>query len=169
MGHRVLVVGLLLGLAVQVQAEQRFRGRVAPQLAGCRLRFLGAAGMVTGSMHMLEANGRRLLVDCGMRQGRDRRFETTIPDEAVRANAMLLTHAHIAHIDHSGDIPLLVKRGFTGKIHCTPGTAALCKILLIQQTKARRPRPGTRGTGRPSRATPSPTPSARSGSSRSTE
>jgi metallo-beta-lactamase family protein len=101
-----------------------------PAAAGCRIRFLGAAGGVTGSMHLLEVNGRRLLVDCGMRQGKDRGQlgdRCQVPSEAVAADAMLLTHAHV---DHSGDIPLLVKNGFRGKIYCTPGTAALCQALL---------------------------------------
>ena len=122
----------------------------APAAQGCRLRFLGAAGMVTGSMHMLEAGGRRLLVDCGMRQGRDRGQlgdRVTMPPEAVAADAMVLTHAHV---DHSGDIPLLVKSGFRGKIHCTPATADLCRALLedsarLQQRRSKAHRGDRRG------------------------
>ena len=143
----LLLTAILFGSPVQARHRHRLPGQRLAQPArlavapGCRLRVLGAAGMVTGSMHVLEAGGQRLLVDCGMRQGRDRRQagDRPVPAEAASAGAMLLTHAHV---DHSGDIPLLVKNGFRGKIHCTPGTAALCQALLVdsarvQERKAR--------------------------------
>jgi metallo-beta-lactamase family protein len=93
-------------------------------------RFLGAAQEVTGSMHLLETPGGKLLVDCGLFQGRreeSRRRNTELPREAVAADAVLLTHAHI---DHSGSLPTLVKRGFRGTIWATPATRDLCSYLL---------------------------------------
>jgi metallo-beta-lactamase family protein len=95
-----------------------------------RLTFLGAARTVTGSMHRLEVRDRAFLVDCGMYQGR--RHDAThrnrhLPNKATEADDVLLTHAHI---DHSGNIPTLVKRGFKGNIHCTHATAELCGAML---------------------------------------
>jgi metallo-beta-lactamase family protein len=95
-----------------------------------RLTFLGAAQTVTGSMHLLTVDERQLLVDCGMYQGK--RKEATqknrnLPRQASGADGMILTHAHI---DHSGNIPTLVKRGFAGQIHCTAATADLCHAML---------------------------------------
>ncbi len=107
-----------------------------------RLSFLGAAQTVTGSMHHLQVRDQSLLVDCGMYQGR--RKEATernrnVPRKAVESDVMLLTHAHI---DHSGNLPSLVKRGFSGPIHCTSATADLCEAMLrdsarIQEADAR--------------------------------
>jgi metallo-beta-lactamase family protein len=93
-----------------------------------KLRILGAAGEVTGSNYMIEANGWKILVDCGFHQGQD---EQKHEGEAFSYNpaeidALLLTHAHI---DHSGRIPLLVKNGFKGKIYCTFATSELVEIL----------------------------------------
>ena len=95
-----------------------------------RLSFLGGARTVTGSMHLLEAAGASLLVDCGLFQGR--RAESIqrnrrVPRAASAADHVLLTHAHI---DHSGNLPTLVKRGFRGQIHCTSATADLCQAML---------------------------------------
>jgi metallo-beta-lactamase family protein len=93
-------------------------------------RFLGAAQEVTGSMHLLETPGGTLLVDCGLFQGRReeaRRRNTDLPRAAVSADAVLLTHAHV---DHSGSLPTLVKRGFRGRIWSTPATRDLCSYLL---------------------------------------
>lgn len=94
------------------------------------LTFHGAAGTVTGSMHLLEAAGARVLVDCGLFQGRrseseerNRRF----PFDPASLDAVILTHAHI---DHSGSLPTLVKAGFRGSIWCTPATRDLCSIML---------------------------------------
>ena len=94
------------------------------------IRFLGAAETVTGSMHLLEVGDRSLLVDCGMYQGRRseaRHRNRNLPRRAAEADAVLLTHAHI---DHSGNLPSLVKRGFKGPIHCTAATADLCGAML---------------------------------------
>ena len=94
------------------------------------LTFLGAAGTVTGSKYLLEVDGRRLLIDCGLFQGyKQLRLQNwaPLPIRPSTLDAVLLSHAHI---DHSGYLPLLVKRGYRGRVWCTPGTAALCEILL---------------------------------------
>lgn len=94
------------------------------------LSFLGAAGTVTGSRYLLTANNRRVLIDCGLFQGyKQLRLKNWSPPpfNPQDIDAVLLTHAHI---DHSGYLPLLVRRGFRGKVHCTPATFELCRILL---------------------------------------
>ena len=95
-----------------------------------KLAFFGAARAVTGSCHLLSWEGGKLLVDCGMRQGEDAKGiygEDTFPFDPKEISAVVLTHAHI---DHSGLLPLLVKRGFSGPILCTEATAQLCTIML---------------------------------------
>ena len=87
------------------------------------VRFLGAAQEVTGSMHLVETTAGRLLIDCGMYQGRreeSRARNAHLPPEAIAADAVILTHAHI---DHSGSLPTLVKSGFRGRIYGTPADA----------------------------------------------
>ena len=99
-----------------------------------KLQFLGAAQNVTGSRHFLEANDTRILVDCGLyqeRQFRERNWDP-FPIEPKRINAVLLTHAHL---DHCGLLPKLVKEGFSGKIYCTPATAEIAKIILLDAAK----------------------------------
>jgi len=93
------------------------------------ITFMGAARCVTGSCTMIETAGKKLLVDCGLRQGRDAKRVpmTDFTFNPREIDVMLLTHAHI---DHSGLIPLLVKKGFTGKIYCTDATAQLCSIMF---------------------------------------
>jgi len=95
-----------------------------------KLKFLGAAGTVTGSRYLLSDEEHRLLVDCGMYQGvknlRKRNW-APFPVEPSSINAVVLTHAHI---DHTGYLPALVKNGFKGKIYCTKVTHELCKVLL---------------------------------------
>jgi metallo-beta-lactamase family protein len=94
------------------------------------LTFLGAARTVTGSKHLLEIDGQRVLFDCGLFQGlkelRQRNW-SPLPVIPETINAVVLTHAHI---DHSGWLPRLVSQGFRGPIYCTGGTADLCKLVL---------------------------------------
>ncbi|MBN2340977.1 MAG: MBL fold metallo-hydrolase [Deltaproteobacteria bacterium] len=94
------------------------------------LTFLGAAQTVTGSMYLLELDDFKIIVDCGFFQGKRQesaQLNRNIPRVALDADVLLLTHAHI---DHSGNIPTLVKKGFKGKVHCTDTTADLCKHML---------------------------------------
>jgi metallo-beta-lactamase family protein len=99
------------------------------------LTFLGAAGTVTGSKHLLEAAGVHVLVDCGLFQGlkelRERNWQP-LPIAAPRIHAVVLTHAHL---DHCGYLPRLVADGFRGRIFCTPGTQDLCSIVLPDSAK----------------------------------
>ncbi|MEM6640350.1 MAG: MBL fold metallo-hydrolase [Pseudomonadota bacterium] len=94
------------------------------------LEFFGAAGEITGSCHILTVNGRRILLDCGLIQGgrRDeRRNRDPFPFNPADIDAVVLSHAHI---DHSGRLPLLIRRGFTGAIHTQKASRDLCAILL---------------------------------------
>ena len=92
-----------------------------------KLVFYGADRAVTGSCHCLEAAGKRVLVDCGLQQGRDEVEDNALPLAAGSVDAVLVTHAHI---DHSGRLPLLVKQGFGGRIFCTRLTGELLQIML---------------------------------------
>ena len=94
-----------------------------------RLKFLGAAQNVTGSRYLLEANGTRLLVDCGLYQerGLQARNWEEFPVPASTIQAVLLTHAHL---DHCGLFPKLYREGFRGKLYCTPATAEIAPIVL---------------------------------------
>ena len=87
-----------------------------------KLSFYGADRCVTGSCHCLEVNGRRILVDCGLQQGRDEVSNDAFPFAANDIDFVLVTHAHI---DHTGRIPMLVKQGFQGRIVATRLTADL--------------------------------------------
>ena len=94
------------------------------------IQFFGAAQTVTGSMHMISANGRKVLLDCGLYQGkREEAFERNknLPFDPGSVDACVLSHAHM---DHSGNLPTLVKRGFRGQIFTTPATADLSEIML---------------------------------------
>src|SRR5690606_17941602 len=94
------------------------------------LTFLGAAGTVTGSRYLIRAGKRRYLVDCGLFQGlKELRLRNwaPFPVRPPDIEAVVLTHAHI---DHTGYLPVLVRDGFEGPIYCSPGTVALCEILL---------------------------------------
>jgi metallo-beta-lactamase family protein len=100
-----------------------------------RLTCLGAARTVTGSKHLLEVDGRRLLVDCGMFQGlRElrQRNRQPLPVRPDSIEAVVLTHAHL---DHCGLLPRLVAQGFKGRIFCTPATAELTRIVLADAAK----------------------------------
>jgi metallo-beta-lactamase family protein len=106
-----------------------------------KITFHGAARTVTGSQHLIEVNGRQILLDCGLYQGkRQDAFQRnrTLPFDAGRVDVMVLSHAHI---DHSGNIPNLVKSGFKGDIYATFATRDLCGAMLldsahIQETDA---------------------------------
>jgi metallo-beta-lactamase family protein len=95
-----------------------------------KLTFLGAARNVTGSRYLLETCGIKILVDCGLYQERelsDRNWGPfPIPPNTI--NAVLLTHAHV---DHCGLLPKLVREGYQGKIYCTPATAEIAKLILL--------------------------------------
>jgi len=94
------------------------------------IQFLGAAGTVTGSKHLINTGDKQVLVDCGLFQGlkqwRERNWQP-LPIPASEIDAVVLTHAHL---DHSGWIPKLVKQGFRGRIYASPATIDLCGILL---------------------------------------
>lgn len=94
------------------------------------VQFWGAARSVTGSMHLLQAGNKKILLDCGLFQGRRKEsFDRNrkLPFNAAEIDAMILSHAHI---DHSGNIPSLVKNGFEGPIYCTSATRDLCAVML---------------------------------------
>ena len=92
--------------------------------------FHGAAREVTGSCHLIEAGGRRILLDCGLIQG-DRRDEARnrepFPFDPATIDAVVLSHAHI---DHSGRIPLLIRSGFSGPVYTHHASRDLCRIML---------------------------------------
>jgi metallo-beta-lactamase family protein len=95
-----------------------------------KISFLGAAGTVTGSKYLLEIAGKRLLIDCGLFQGRKElrlRNWRPPPVDPSGLDAVILTHAHL---DHSGYLPVLIRSGYEGPIYCTEGTNDLCGILL---------------------------------------
>ncbi|MBI1722694.1 MAG: MBL fold metallo-hydrolase [Gemmatimonadetes bacterium] len=95
-----------------------------------RLTFHGAAGEVTGSMHLVEVGGKRILLDCGLFQGRReeaRNKNQHFPLAASDIDVVVLSHAHI---DHAGRLPILTKIGYTGPIFCTPATRDLSAIML---------------------------------------
>jgi metallo-beta-lactamase family protein len=119
-----------------------------------RISFHGAAGQVTGSCHLVEANGRRILIDCGMfHGGRELDEENAEPFgfEPASIDVLLLTHAHL---DHCGRIPLLVRRGFVGEIVSTAATRDLTRIVLAdsarlheEDARRRRRHRGRKGDG----------------------
>ncbi len=106
------------------------------------ITFLGAAGTVTGSKHLLDIAGHRILVDCGLFQGlKELRLRNwaALPVPPSSIETVVLTHAHL---DHCGYLPRLVSEGFRGRVFCTPGTLDLCGIVLpdsahIQEEDAR--------------------------------
>jgi len=95
-----------------------------------KLQFWGAVKTVTGSMHLVETNGHRILLDCGMFQGRRqeaRERNEQLPFDAAALDAVVLSHAHI---DHSGNLPTLAKNGFDKPIYSTSATRDLCSAML---------------------------------------
>lgn len=96
-----------------------------------KITFHGAAGTVTGSQHLLEINGKTIMLDCGMYQGKRKdAFERNRSEfcQGKEVDVLILSHAHI---DHSGRIPCLVKNGFRGDIVCTSATRDLCAVMLM--------------------------------------
>ena len=94
-----------------------------------KIRFLGAVNGVTGSNHLIQIRGKNIMLDCGMYQGKDE--ELNSEEFAVNPadiDCLLLSHSHI---DHSGRIPLLIKKGFKGAIYCSKPTYELCEIMLL--------------------------------------
>ena len=96
-----------------------------------KIHFLGATRTTTGSMYLIEINGKRLLLECGLYQGHREettRRNTTFPFDPRQIDAVVLSHAHI---DHAGNLPNLASKGYDGPIHCTDATRDLCGIMLI--------------------------------------
>ena len=96
-----------------------------------KLTFTGAAGEVTGSRHLIETDNQKILLDCGLYQGRRKdTYERNLnfPFDPASINSLILSHSHI---DHIGNVPNLVKKGFQGDIHCTLATADLANIMLM--------------------------------------
>ncbi len=96
-----------------------------------RITSYGAAETVTGSKHLLEVNGKRVLFDCGMFQGIRKEAEQRnreLPFDPASLDAVVITHAHI---DHIGVLPMLIKHGYNGPIYATPATSDLCTIMLL--------------------------------------
>ena len=99
-----------------------------------KLKFLGASKNVTGSRFLLEANSKRLLIDCGFHQEREFRERdwNPFPVAPDSIDAVLLTHAHL---DHSGYTPRLVSRGFKNRIYCTEATSDIARVMLLDSAK----------------------------------
>lgn len=100
-----------------------------------KIGFHGGVGEVTGSRHLLEAEGLKILLDCGMFQGHRaeaREKNGRVPFDAKTVDVLLLSHAHM---DHCGNIPMLVKNGFKGKIRCTAATKEIAKIMLSDSAR----------------------------------
>jgi len=99
------------------------------------IQFYGAVRTVTGSQHLVRVNGRKILLDCGLYQGsRQESYQRNqnLPFDASNVDVLILSHAHI---DHSGNIPSLVKSGFQGDIVCTYATRDLCAVMLRDSAK----------------------------------
>lgn len=95
-----------------------------------KLKFIGAAGEVTGSCYLIEANGHKILIECGLFQGgreSEKRNSHPFPFKPKDITALILSHAHL---DHSGRIPKLVKEGFNGTVYAQRATVDLCQIML---------------------------------------
>jgi len=103
-----------------------------------RVTPYGAVRTVTGSMHLVEAGGVRILLDCGLFQGRRSEFfevNGRFPFPALSIDAVVLSHAHL---DHCGNLPTLVRQGFAGPVYCTPATRDLTELVLLDSAKVQR-------------------------------
>lgn len=103
--------------------------------AAPRVTFWGAARTVTGSMHLVEAAGRKILLDCGAHRGQRHsppRRHGTFPFDPASLDAVALSHAHS---DHCGNLPHLVRQGFAGPIYCTPATRDLVAVMLTDSAR----------------------------------
>src|SRR5215467_12337076 len=110
-----------------------------------KLSFHGAAGDVTGSCHLVECAGKRILIDCGMHQGSRELHEENISPfgfEAAEIDFLLLTHAHL---DHTGRVPLLYKRGFRGEIISTSATFDLARLVILDVAHLHQEQAGQNG------------------------
>lgn len=115
-----------------------------------KLTIWGAAKQVTGSMHLLELDNYKILIDCGLDYERETRLQENaqFPFDPADIDVVILTHAHI---DHSGNLPTLVRMGFDGQILCTPPTADLAELLMLDSvnvflSKSRRSRGRKKGS-----------------------
>ena len=101
-----------------------------------KLKFCGAAGTTTGSQHLLEVNGQKILLDCGLYQGRRKdgyEINKNFPHfDPAELDAVVLSHAHI---DHSGNLPNLTSSGFKGNIYATFATRDLCQVMLADSAR----------------------------------
>ncbi len=100
-----------------------------------RIQFCGADRTVTGSCHLLEVNGKRLLLDLGMYQGSRefaRDFNQWLPQDTNKLDAIILSHGHL---DHCGKLPVATRSGFNGPIYCTAGTAAVARVVLLDSAE----------------------------------
>src|SRR3954468_14261450 len=106
-----------------------------PAANGPSVTFWGAARTVTGSMHLLQAAGRKVLLDCGLFQGRRaeaHRRNSQFSFDPAGLDAVVLSHAHV---DHCGNLPNLVRQGFRGAIHCTAPTRDLLALILSDSAR----------------------------------
>src|SRR5262249_31233509 len=115
--------------------RRRQTGRRTCMAAPATLQFLGASGTVTGSKYLVRHRGQQVLLDCGLFQGlKELRLRNWLEPAFVPREIAAVVISH-AHLDHTGYLPLLVKRGFRGKVHSTSATADLMEILLPDSAK----------------------------------
>src|ERR1700761_2496454 len=109
-----------------------------------KLTIHGAARQVTGSMHLLEIGQYKILIDCGLDYEKDHSIQLNenFPFNPAEIDVVILTHAHI---DHSGNLPTLVRFGFEGQILCTPPTADLTELLLLDSVNIFMRKAGKKG------------------------